>query len=105
MKCDKAMRFIRSPIQWAVNKWDWTIYRLAYGSLRRMCAKEPAFALLLERWIQEWREENPMPSSLEASANRFFDAAISKDRTDNSSGRELGGTEMNITNNAQEKDT
>lgn len=79
---DKAMRFIRSPIQWAVNKWDWTIYRLAYGSLRRMCAREPAFALLLERWIKDWREENPMPETLERSANSFFEATMSKNQPD-----------------------
>lgn len=57
-----------------IEKWDWIIYRLAYGSLRRMCARESAFALILERWIQEWRKQNPMPDRLERAAEGFFEA-------------------------------
>ena len=65
---------VQRIVMWAVGKWDWMIYRLAYSSLRRMCAKEPAFALILERWIQEWRKQNPMPEHLERSAEQFFEA-------------------------------
>lgn len=61
-------------VMWIITKWDWIIYRLAYGSMRRMCKREPAFALILERWIQEWRKQNPMPPHLEESANRFFES-------------------------------
>lgn len=67
-----AKRPVDRFVMWAVGKWDWMIYRLAYGSMRRMCAKEPAFALILERWIQEWRKQNPMPEHLEQSVEQIL---------------------------------
>lgn len=65
---------LNSFVVWLVCKWDWMIYGFAYGTMRRMCERDPAFALILERWIQEWRSKNPMSETLENSANSFFES-------------------------------
>jgi len=42
--------------------------------MKRMCERDPAFAFILERRIQEWRSKNPMSETLEKAAESFFEA-------------------------------
>ena len=57
-----------------IYKWDWMIYRLSFGTMRRMCKRDPAPVFILEKWMQEWRKQNPMSESVEKAANTFFEA-------------------------------
>lgn len=55
-----------------VEKWDWFIYRLAQGTIKRMCERNPAYAYLFELWIQGWREEHPIDESLKSATEHFY---------------------------------
>ena len=56
-----------------IEKWDWIIYRLACGSLRRMCKRNGGFAYLMQLSIQGWLERNPIPENLKRSAEIFHE--------------------------------
>lgn len=45
---------------WLIAQWDWAVYRLARHSLRRLCARRPDLAYLLELWIREWRARHAL---------------------------------------------
>jgi len=57
-----------------IEKWDWTIYRFAHHSIRRMCERNGGFAYLFELWIRQWRKEHPIPRSIESATEHFFES-------------------------------
>ena len=61
-------------VRWIVEKWDWMIYRLATGTLRRMCERNQGFAYLFELNLRKYREEHPISKELESSTEHFFNA-------------------------------
>lgn len=61
-------------IKWIVEQWDWMVYRAAQRSIRRMFERRAGFAYLFELQIRDWRDEHPIPESLERSTESFHEA-------------------------------
>jgi len=59
-------------LAWIIEKWDWFIYFCAYASMKRMCARDPGFAYLLELWISEYRKQNPISEQSKRAIELFF---------------------------------
>ena len=57
-----------------LSKWDFFVYRMAYRSLSRMMKSNSGFVYLFELHLKKYREENPLPKSLETSTEYFFNA-------------------------------
>lgn len=55
-------------IEW----WDWKVYWLATGTLRRMCERNGGFAYLFQLSIADWLKEHPLPDSLKSSTESFY---------------------------------
>lgn len=69
-----------------VEHWDWLVYRLACGSLRRMCEHNGGFAYLMQLWLMEWRKQHPISPELERSTEMFFESLNSLDSSSSKSG-------------------
>lgn len=61
-------------MRWLIEKWDWWIYARAHNTLRRMCKRNGGVAYLLELWLREWRNQNPISKELESATERFYES-------------------------------
>ena len=61
-----------------ISKYDWIVYRLAYGSIKRMCERDVGFAYLFKLWIDEWLSKQKIPESLKRSTDLFFESLRDK---------------------------
>jgi len=57
-----------------LRKWDWWIYRKAYGSLRRMTLDNPGMSYLMELNIRGWNEQLKISPELKRATEVFHDS-------------------------------
>jgi hypothetical protein len=55
-------------------KWDWIIYRLACGSLRRMTTSNPGMSYLMELNLRDWNKHLGISPSLKAATEAFHES-------------------------------
>lgn len=57
--------------EWLLKKWDRFVYYFAYGTLRRMCWRDPGFAYLMELHLREYRKNNPISPEVQRDTEAF----------------------------------
>ena len=67
-------------MKWLVEKWDWMVYRISQGSIRRICEANPGMAYLFELWIRGWNEEHPISDQLKKATEIFFESQRQKNQ-------------------------
>ena len=57
----------------AIDRWDFLVYRLAYRSLSRMCARREGWAYLFELQLRDWREQHPLDPAMMKATELFHE--------------------------------